>query len=349
MYVDAGSHGSGVIAWARLLTYSPQAVLHLLDGDDLRREALNGLDLVLLPGGDGFRQHKSMGPEGADAVRRFVGGGGKYLGTCAGLAISLNEPDRIQLIKYRRIMGAVRGQGRLAVKLSEKGASMLGVRSGRYMVRYSNGPLPQLTEQPATGDSEVIAVYDSTLGAPGSEGPSMYGLPAIIHGHYGEGPVLVTGFHPECYASTHVLALGCLHCLTGQVFTSEFPTNAFRPIRIAYYTAVLGNKEAIENALAIDASPATDLLTISNNDIDEGILDHSDVLVLSDGDMDLYVERLKPPHLAVINRFVDRGGFVIASEQTKSLVPGTSDRVFLLADEQTIPAMAHQISSSLSS
>jgi hypothetical protein len=133
------------------------------------------------------------------------------------------------------------------------------------------------------------------------------------------------------------------------VFTSEFPKNAFRPIRIAYYTAVLGNKEAIENALAIDASPATDLLTISNNDIDEGILDHSDVLVLSDGDMDLYVERLKPPHLAVINRFVDRGGFVIASEQTKSLVPGTSDRVFLLADEQTIPAMAHQISSSLSS
>jgi glutamine amidotransferase-like uncharacterized protein len=311
----------------------------LLDGNDLRHRALDDLDLILMPGGDGFGQHRSMGPAGADAVREFVRGGGRYLGTCAGLAISLNEPDRIQLIKYRRIIGAMREQGRLAVKLSEKGAALLGIAPGRYMVKYSNGPLPQLTEQPATGDSEVIAVYDSTLGAPGSEGPAMYGLPAIIHGRYGEGPLLVTGFHPECYASTHGLALGCLSCLTGRAFTPEFPRNAFRPIRVAFYAAVLGSKTVIEDALAIDASPTTDLVPVSNNELDEGILDHSDVLVVPDGDMDLYAKKLTSPHRAVIERFADRGGFVVTSDETERLVSAARNRIVCPAGERILAAI----------
>lgn len=336
LYVDAGSHGNGVIAWARLLAYSPQAELRLLDGDDLRRQALDGLDLLLMPGGDGFRQHQSMGPEGADAVRRFVREGGKYLGTCAGLAVSLNEPDRIQLIKYRRIIGAMRGQAMLAIKLSEKGAALLGVEPGRHMVKYSNGPLPQLAEQPATGDSEVIAVYDSTLGAPGSEGVSMYGLPAMIYGHYGKGSLLVTGFHPEYYPSTHGLALGCLSCLTGRRFTPEFPQKVRRPLRVAYCAAVLGNKLAIENALDIDASPTTDLVPVSGHELDEGVLDHADVLVLPDGDVDLYQERLKPPHRAMTGRFADQGGLVIASEATASLVAATGRHVVCPAAKQIV-------------
>ena len=102
-YIDDGSRGGGVIHLARLLTYSPQIDLRLLKGSDLRAGKLKDLDLLVMPGGSSERQMRSMGPEGVKALQDFVRNGGSYVGICAGLHITLNRPERAQLMPYTSI------------------------------------------------------------------------------------------------------------------------------------------------------------------------------------------------------------------------------------------------------
>ena len=55
-YVDDGSRNCGVLYWARLLAYSPELELTLLEADDIHSGKLNGLDLLIIPGGSSARQ-----------------------------------------------------------------------------------------------------------------------------------------------------------------------------------------------------------------------------------------------------------------------------------------------------
>ena len=79
-YIDKGSQGGGVMHLARLLSYSPQIELTLLKGEDLRKGKLNGLDMIVMPGGSSETQMKTMAPEGVKALQDFVRNGGKYVG-----------------------------------------------------------------------------------------------------------------------------------------------------------------------------------------------------------------------------------------------------------------------------
>ena len=59
--------------------------------------------------------------ECAEAVRRFVRNGGRYFGTCAGLALLLNEERRIALLPFTRIASHyLRGGGDLEVAFNAK-------------------------------------------------------------------------------------------------------------------------------------------------------------------------------------------------------------------------------------
>ena len=69
-----------------------------------------------------------MGAVGAEAIRDYVRGGGRYLGTCAGMSILLNETNRVALLPLRRIdRHFTRGGGDLGVEFSEAGAKLLGL------------------------------------------------------------------------------------------------------------------------------------------------------------------------------------------------------------------------------
>ena len=51
VYADNGPSGIGAVEWFRLVQESPELELKLLDGKMVRDGALDGLDLVIMPGG----------------------------------------------------------------------------------------------------------------------------------------------------------------------------------------------------------------------------------------------------------------------------------------------------------
>ena len=148
-YVDRGSRSGGTLRWAQILHYSPQFDVTLLDGQDLRNGKLDGLDLLVIPGGSSELQCQAMGEEGRAAVRRFVADGGKYVGICAGYHCALNSPGRIGLLPFVWMGSA--GITTLKVELFDNAEKALGIPKGNYMVRYSKGPIAK--PAPLAGDT----------------------------------------------------------------------------------------------------------------------------------------------------------------------------------------------------
>lgn len=68
--------------------------LYFLHETDIGEGGLGKLDILLVGGGDTFAIAESLGENGANALRRFIGKGGTYIGSCAGayLLLDLSGP-----------------------------------------------------------------------------------------------------------------------------------------------------------------------------------------------------------------------------------------------------------------
>ena len=219
LYCDKGSRGDNVVKWTRLLNESPDVALTLLDGRDLRNGKLVGLDLLVMPGGSGFEQYESMGEVGAQAIRDYVRGGGKYVGTCAGMALLLNETNRVALLPLRRIDGHFRrGGGDLGVEFSASGAEMLGLDRRIWAVRYHNGPIivPAAAVEGTTCKTLAVCrngIHEQGVSAKRDE---MVGTPAFVWAQCEKGEIIACNCHPEAYPETRELVVAMVKALTGR-------------------------------------------------------------------------------------------------------------------------------------
>ena len=315
-YVDNGSRGGGVIHLARLIAYSPQLELIPLEGQDLREGKLNGLDLLVIPGGSSELQYQSMEEAGAEAIRKFIAGGGSYFGVCAGCHCALNKPKRIGLLPYTYIEKGFGDQAPLGIRLNQKGAELLGIPAKRYTVQYSQGPISQKGPQPGTGWGEELAIYLSSVNRPESPQVNFVGRPAILHGRYGKGKVIATSFHPEAWPSTWPIALGCISAVTGVKPVPVLHAKKYRPIRVGYYAATIRGKRCINDALELDRNPEFDVNFTAS--LGSGILEHLDVMIIPDNRLDACKRALAVPF---IRMFLDRGGKLIVSEAAAEFAP----------------------------
>ena len=219
LYCDKGSRGDNVVKWTRLLNESPDVALTLLDGRDLRNGKLVGLDILVMPGGSGFEQYESMGEVGAQAIRDYVRGGGKYVGTCAGMALLLNETNRVALLPLRRIDGHFRrGGGDLGVEFSASGAEMLGLDRRIWAVRYHNGPIivPAAAVEGTTCKTLAACrngIHEQGVSAKRDE---MVGTPAFVWAQCEKGEIIACNCHPEAYPETRELVVAMVKALTGR-------------------------------------------------------------------------------------------------------------------------------------
>ena len=79
--------------WGYLLLHAVSATgvpFRVLKGLDIAQTGLSG-KMLIVPGGSARRKADALGPEGAQAVRRFVEEGGKYLGFCGGAGLALAD------------------------------------------------------------------------------------------------------------------------------------------------------------------------------------------------------------------------------------------------------------------
>ena len=311
-YIDLGSRGNGVLELARLLSYTPQLELRLLTGEDLRKGALKEIELLVMPGGSSKLQMRSMAPEGVKALREFVQNGGSYVGICAGFHITLNRKERAALLPYTYIPEAVGAKGHVFIDLSPEGGDILNVKSGRYRVVYSRGPVAREGAWDK-GSCQTLARYKSSVGPVNRPGKSFFNTPALICGTFGKGKVIATSFHPEYQEENHDIMLGCFYAVTGVRMTPVYPKKNFRPVRVGIVTSALIGHGPVKTMLDLERHPDIDLHYIMLSEINKGWLRHLDFLVLPHADGALTKKYMNTPYSKkVLTEFLNNGGIILA-------------------------------------
>ena len=75
-YIGRGGRGNWGLGWQNYLTHSPEIDLVWLEGDDVRAGRLDGLDVLVMPGGRSAWQAESLGEEGLERIRGSCGTAG---------------------------------------------------------------------------------------------------------------------------------------------------------------------------------------------------------------------------------------------------------------------------------
>ena len=338
LFVDDGCRNIGVLNWAKLIDRSPETELILLDAPDLAAGKLAGIDVLLCPGGGSARQLRAMQEAGRNAVRRFVADGGNYLGICAGCYNILNNESRLQMLPYDYDLDAVGKTAHLAVELNKPGARRLGVKAGTYVIRYSGGPIMHETAPLDGGESETLAVFRSSVSEFECAPHDFRGTPAIISGTYGKGKVIASSVHPESLESTQDIACGCLFAACGVKVDPVAPVKMYRPLRVGYYGAAIIGKRCIENMLELDRHPEVDVTLISLNELDCGVLNHLDILVVPHGLAVDYRRQFAPgTRKNLIAAFLSRGGRIIASGNGYKYLPKGDGILKIRAGKSFLP------------
>ncbi len=190
----------------------------LLKGKDIAQAGVAG-KVLLAPGGSARRKAAALGPEGCEAVRRFVSGGGRYLGFCGGAGLAL--ADGLGLCPWGRADMGDRLQhlvsGHVACALTPHALTPPGMERALLPVWW-----PARFEEPEDGGgATVLARYQSPgpdlyvadlpfamLPAPvRAEWHAMFGVdmrptlldsqPCVICGDYGQGSWFLSYSHLE--------------------------------------------------------------------------------------------------------------------------------------------------------
>lgn len=216
LYMDHGCRGFGAARWAEMLSTSPEIEFAMLNAADVKDGRLSDFDCLVMPGGGGLERYADWGEEGCAKIRDFVRNGGAYIGTCAGESVLLNEEKRIRMIPFKGDGIFPRGGMSAQIELSPRFEELTGVKAGRRVVRYHNGPLALPAEAVTDcGKAEVIATFDCD-GKPEQDAKSpMRGKPAAIWAEYGKGKMFIFAVHPEAWDQNHDLVRGAFKAVLG--------------------------------------------------------------------------------------------------------------------------------------
>ena len=319
VYADKGPGGIGAVEWFRLVHESPEMELKLLDGKMVRDGALDGLDLLVMPGGSSLDEFKSLGTNGVERLRAFVRNGGGYVGTCAGCCLLMDGPKMRARMMPWKSTGSEDNTMFPTFNVNEKGAKALGLKAGPHVMRYHGGPfLWPTTNVIADAHMEIWGTFDSEATLKGKLNPKkrMYGAGAIVGGTYGKGRVFVTSAHPEYFNGTLYIVEAALKYVTGRTIT--FPPRMRKPgsIVVGFLSKGISGVETAETAIALASQEDFDLTLIDMDGIAQRRLDHIDVLVLTNNSAKKYAKLA-----AAIKEFAANGGKVVGYGDGAEVLP----------------------------
>lgn len=319
VYLGDGARGIGAVEWCRLVNECPQMRMKLVDGKDIAAGALDGEDVVVMPGGNSKDEFTSLTEEGVKKFKEFILNGGGFVGTCAGCSILLNEEDRrLKIIPYERV-----GYTKLLnanFKITKAGAEALGIAEEPRRIRYSGGPIIRKTAKEIEhANFEVFGTYDFEASTNGRANKEMYGSPAILGGTYGKGKVFTTVAHPEYFEETLDIVEGAFKFVTGREV--KFPPRMKKKdaIAVGYLTSYINGAEMAETALAIDESDDFYLVPVDVMADWRRQLDHINILVLTN---DVIADPKRGKNAKkLVEKFISRGGTVIGFGSAVKVLP----------------------------
>ena len=313
VFTGNGPRANGMTEYLRLIADSPDLELTLLDADDIRSGALDGVEVLVMPGGDSRTEKRDLGPKGAEQIRRFLRNGGGYIGSCAGCCLLMDEvmdSERgIGIIPYHRT--GSKGGYMMPVKVNAKGAAALGIEAKSYTIRYHGGPvLEPSTNAIADANFEIWGTYEEDFGKPGAK-PAMKGRGAMVGGTYGKGRVFAFSVHPENFPCTRELVRGAFRYVIGHDVTFPERKRKAGSYAVGWYSNAVAGKEAAKTMLALDRMEGVDLFPMASDEILVGMLDHVDMLIVPDGNAKFYANKVKPEVRTLIAAFQSRGGRIV--------------------------------------
>lgn len=291
VFVGTGIRSNGCSEWIRLIGSAPELECVFVDEATIAAGALNGCEVLVVPGGDSRTVRKHLGSAGAAAIRKFVRAGGGYFGTCAGCCLALDEkaePLRgIGLIPYRRI--GSKGHAMTPIQFNELGAGMLGIKPEAREVRYSRGPV---MERVQCDDPEVRidswGIYVGDMVHPRADF-AMTGNVAVVGGTYGKGRVFAIASHPESFTWTRDIVRGGLSFVAGRKVTLAMARpRTMRALTVGYFTPTMAGVTSAQMILRLDAARGIDLFPLDSDWIHFNMLDHVDAVILPDGSEQQY-------------------------------------------------------------
>lgn len=252
LYMDHGCRGFGAARWAEMLSASPEMDFAMLNATDVKEGRLSGFDCLVMPGGGGFERYTDWGEEGCAKIREFVRNGGAYIGTCAGESVLLNEEKRIRMIPFKGDGVWPRGGLSAQLELTSRFEELTGVKAGKRVVRYHNGPVTLPTEAVPDCKAEVIATFDCD-GKPEQDAKSpMRGKPAAIWAEYGKGRMFIFAVHPEAWDQNHDMVRGAFKAVLGiePVFQNKVIPENVKVERVMFNASKMDKGDDVRGRLA---------------------------------------------------------------------------------------------------
>ena len=309
VYADDGPGGIGAVEWFRLVQESPEMELHLLDGAAVRAGGLDGLDLLVMPGGNSMTEFDSLGTNGVERMKAFVRNGGGYVGTCAGCCLLMDGPKKRARMMPWNSSGSEGHTMFPTINLNAKGAKALGLKAGPHVMRYHGGPFLQPTTNViADAHMEIWGTFDAEATFKGriNQKKKMYGSGAVVGGTYGKGRVFVTSAHPEYFNGTLYIIEAALKYVTGRTITFPPRTRAPRVLSVGFLAKGISGVKTAETAVALARAKDLDLVLIDKDGIARRRMDNIDVLVVPSA-----VFKKDKQIAAAIASFTARGGKVV--------------------------------------
>jgi hypothetical protein len=317
VFVDKGARGEGCYRWIELVSRMKGAEMLPVDGEGIRKGALDAADVLVVPGGRSVQEARSLGPEGRECVRAFVKRGGGYVGTCAGCCLLMepapsHHPDMIHMIPYR--FGPCGGETDISIAFNHRAEALAGIKKGRILLRYADGPVPQPSLPVADAQIEVVARYNGDVNAEGA-GPrlSMAGQAAALAGTYGKGRIFVLSVHPEVDPSDHDILKGAFRYVSGREVTWDWQQRRRGQLAVGL---LADDSPGIETARLIQklvTGGEFDVSPVTRKTISEGALRHLDAVLAPNGMSSVSPRKgLYGSNLARTKEFLSRGGRIYA-------------------------------------
>jgi glutamine amidotransferase PdxT len=195
-----------------------------LKAEDIRAGKLPGFRAVLLPGGSGSKQGNTLGETGREEIRKFVRGGGGYIGVCAGAYLATSDYDWSLHILNAKVVDRkhwARGVADLELSFSPAGREFFRLSGDRLTLHYHQGPLLAPDERAELPPYRPLARFEAEVAKNGAPKGVMIGTTAIAAADFGAGRVLCFSPHPELTKDQEALLHRGLEWVVGNPVASS--------------------------------------------------------------------------------------------------------------------------------
>lgn len=200
IYADEGASKDGSPAVRKCLPESEGFQVETITAEQICSGALDKFDVLIHPGGSGSKQADTLGEEGREREKKFVAGGGGFIGICAGAYLaSANYSWSLGLLDAKVIDTKhwARGNGDVTLAITQSGRQALNADAETCTIRYAQGPLLGPGGRDDIDDYELLATFDTEIAENGAPPGVMKGSAAIARGQFGKGRVECFSPHPE--------------------------------------------------------------------------------------------------------------------------------------------------------